>query len=190
MGVVAMAGALTRNWPGRHHALWGAMIIRITKGSGEDHIAIERADGTRAETRFPWKGPVPHDAVHVIVERELGLAGAFWGLVAGGLHPEEIQGLAKAGGHASASRAGVPDAGIVELLQAERLVECYEALLWGGGGTLADVLAMAEPSCASSHVACPTISAVRHEAILAEVAALADEWRAAPPGHLREWAWP
>jgi hypothetical protein len=166
------------------------MIIRITKGSGEDHVAALRADGTRAETRFPWKGPVPHDAVHVIVERELGLLGAFWGMVAGGRHPEEIQALAKAGGHASASRAGVPDAGIVELLQAERLVECYEALLWGGGGTLADVMAMAEPSCTASHVACPPISELQHAAMAGAIFALAEDWRAAPRGHVREWAWP
>ncbi len=166
------------------------MIIRITKGSGEDHVAAVRADGTRVETRFPWKGPVPHDAIHVIVERELGLAGAFWGLVAGGRHPEEIQALAKAGGHASASRAGVPDAGIVELLQAERLVECYEALLWGGGGTLADVMAMAGPSCASSHVACPVISELQHAAIVAAISALAEMWQAAPRGAVQEWAWP
>ncbi|MEI6641035.1 MAG: hypothetical protein WCL10_03300 [Novosphingobium sp.] len=166
------------------------MIIRITKGSGEDHVAIVRADGSRTETRFPWKGPVPHDAVHVIVERELGLAGAFWGMVADGRHPEDIQARAKAGGHASASRAGVPDAGVVELLQAERLVECYEALLWGGGGTLDDVLAMAEPSCAASHVACPAIGAAQHEAIVVAVAALADDWRAAPRGATREWLWP
>ena len=166
------------------------MIIRITKGSGEDHIAIARADGTRVETRFPWKGPVPHDAVHVIVERELGLSRGFWGLVAEGRHPEDIQALAKAGGHASASRAGVPDAGIVELLQAERLVECYEALLWGGGGTLADVMAMAEPSCASSHVACPAISERQHAAIVAAVSELARTWQAAPRGAMQEWAWP
>jgi hypothetical protein len=56
---------------------------------------------------------VPHDAVHVIVERELGLVGGFWGMVAGGRHPEEIQALAE-GRRAcrSASRAAVPDAGI------------------------------------------------------------------------------
>lgn len=166
------------------------MIIRITKGAGEDHIAIARADGSRAETRFPWKGPVPHDAVHLIVERALGLMGAFWGLVAAGRHPEEIQALAKACGHASASRAGVPDAGIVELLQAERLVECYEALLWGGGGSREDVLAMAGPSCEGSHVVCPAISEDQHAAIVSAITELADEWRAAPRGTVREWAWP
>ena len=166
------------------------MIIRITKGAGEDFIAIVRADGSRAETRFPWKGPVPHDAVHVIVERGLGLAGAFWGLVAAGRHPEEIQALAKAGGHASANRAGLPDAGIVELLQAERLVECYEALLWGGGGSREDVLAMAGPSCEGSHVACPDIAEAQHEAIVSAIAALAEAWRAAPRGHVCEWTWP
>ncbi|WP_421839628.1 hypothetical protein [Novosphingobium sp.] len=166
------------------------MIIRITKGAGEDIIAIARAEGSRVETRFAWKGPVPHDAVHVIVERALDLKGAFWGLVAAGRHPEEIQALAKAGGHASASRAGVPDEGIIELLQAERLVECYEALLWGGGGSREDVLAMAGPSCEGSHVACPQISEDQHAAIVSAIAELADAWRVAPRGTVREWAWP
>ncbi len=166
------------------------MIIRITKGAGEDFIAIVRADGSRVETRFPWKGPVPHDAVHIIVERQLSLKDAFWGMVAAGRHPEEIQALAKAGGHASASRAGVPDAAIVELLHAERLVECYEALLWGGGGSREDVLAMAGPSCEGSHVACPAIGEAQHAAIVSAIAELADDWRAASRGHVRAWTWP
>jgi hypothetical protein len=166
------------------------MIIRISKGSGEDHIAVERPDGTTVQTRFPWKGPVPHDAVHLFVERELGLRRGFWGLVAEGRHPEELQALAKAGGHASASRAGVPAADIVQLLQAERLVECYEALLWGGGGTLDDMLAMAHPACASSHVACPPVSEAQHATAIQTIGSFAEQWRVAPKGHVAELCWP
>src|SRR3990167_4547408 len=64
-----------------------AMRIDITKGTSDDAIAIERADGTRALTRFPKKGPLPHDGVHAIVERALGFRRAFWGHVAGGGRP-------------------------------------------------------------------------------------------------------
>ena len=76
--------------------------------------------------------PIPHDAVHFFVESELGISDGFWGLVAAGRHPEEVQDIAKAGGHASAGRAEVPDAAIVRMIQAERTVECFEADLWGG----------------------------------------------------------
>ncbi len=57
------------------------MEITITKGQGEDRIAIVHADGRRMDTTFPKKGFIPHDAVHLFVERELGLRQAFWGMV-------------------------------------------------------------------------------------------------------------
>ena len=165
------------------------MRITMAKGSGEDHIAVERGDGSRIETRAAHKGPVPHDAVHLFVESALGLAGGFWGLVAQGRHPEELVELAKAGGHASAARARVPDAGIVELLQAERLVECYEALLWSGGGTREDVLAMAEVACATSFVPCPALSDEVHARITAALDSFAQGWIAAPKGHVVGLTW-
>ncbi len=36
-----------------------------------------------------------NDAVHVFVERELGLKDAFWGMVKAGRHPEEIAGTGR-----------------------------------------------------------------------------------------------
>ena len=108
------------------------MRITITKGAREDRIDAVRPDGSCASTTFPHKGPIPHDAVHFFVESELGISDGFWGLVAAGRHPEEVQDIAKAGGHASAGRAEVPDAAIVRMIQAERTVECFEADLWGG----------------------------------------------------------
>ena len=166
------------------------MRIDITKGRGEDFIAIERDDGSRVDTRFPHKGDVPHDAVHLFVERALGLRDAFWGQVARGIHPEAIAAMAKAGGHASSSRAETPDLAIVEMIQAERLVECFEADLWGGGGSHADLLAVAEAGCAASHVPMPAIEAATIGRIREEIARFAEAWRAAPVGHVARFDWP
>ncbi|WP_225010593.1 hypothetical protein [Novosphingobium percolationis] len=165
------------------------MRITIAKGSVEDHIGVRRADGSRIETRLAHKGPVPHDAVHLFVEQALGLSRGFWGLVAAGHHPAELVELAKAAGHASAARAQQPEPTIVELLQAERLVECYEALLWGGGGTREDVLAMADVACATSFVPCPALPEDTHKAIVAALDSFAQAWVAAPKGHVVELAW-
>ena len=165
------------------------MEIAIAKGRAEDHIVIARADGTRAETRFPKKGPVPHDAVHFFVERGLGLSGAFWGMIAGGRHPEELAEIAKAAGHASAKRAAVPDAGIVELLQAERIVECFEAELWSGGNDDAALRDMATTACESSYVPLPEVPDGAFGRIRGEIAAFAREWQVAPDGHVARLDW-
>lgn len=165
------------------------MEIAITKGRTLDRIAVTRADGSRAETTFAKKGPVPHDAVHWLVERELRLTQGFWGMVADGLHPEEIAELAKAAGHASASRAQVPDGAIVELLQAERLVECFEADLWGGGGSAADLIALAQSACEYSHVALPPLDEAAVEAVRAALSEFAATWIAAPISHVAQLEW-
>lgn len=166
------------------------MRIAITKGSQQDHVAVTRADGSRAAFAFPKKGPYPHDAYHFFVERELGFVAGFWGLIAGGMAPGEVQALAHAGGHASAKRAGVPDAGIVQLLQAERLVECFEAASWSGGADDASILAMAEPAWAASHVPPPAGVAAQVGTIRAALDPFLDAWTALPEGQALELEWP
>ena len=166
------------------------MEITITKGQSEDRIAIVHADGRRMDTTFPKKGFIPHDAVHLFVERELGLRQAFWGMVAAGRHPEEIAGIAKAAGHASASRNTVPDGSIVELLQAERIVECFEADQWSGSTSAAeDLIAMADVACNSSHIPLPTMDAAQVAAIQIGILSFANEWMAAPQGHVARFEW-
>ncbi len=166
------------------------MRIEITKGRGEDSIAAVRGDGSRVETSLPHKGPVPHDAVHLFVERGLGFRDGFWGHVARGIHPEAIAAMAKAGGHASASRAEIPDVAIVEMIQAERLVECFEADLWGGGGADADLLSVAAAGCAASKVPMLELDAAAVGRIRGEIARFAEEWRAAPIGYAVKFDWP
>lgn len=168
------------------------MLIEITKGHRDDAIRIVRADGSMAATRFPKKGPVPHDAVHWFVERALGLNDGFWGKIAAGAHPEELAALAKAAGHASASRAGDPDASIVELLQAERLVECFEAELWSmadGAGDDAGLIAMAETACAASRVSLPALSPATIAAVREPLGTFSAQWCAAAPGYVAVLGW-
>ena len=166
------------------------MDIRICRGVGSD--VLEAKASGRAAIRFitPHKGPVPHDAVHLFVERAFGLQRGFWGLVAEGLSPDDIQALATTGGHASAARAGTPDPGIVQLLQAERLVEIFEADLWGGGqGDEADLISLAGTACAQSHVPPPPVPERAVARVRADLAAFARTWTALPRGGEVELEW-
>lgn len=165
------------------------MEITLTKGLRDDTIAVRRADGSEAVTRFPKKGPVPHDAVHWFVEKGLGLELGFWGLLAAGHHPEDLVELAKAGGHASAKRAVVPDAGIVQLVQAERVVECFEADLWSGTGDDAALLEAARTGCAASHVPMPECAPGVIGQIRDALAEFACAWMDADAGHVTKLAW-
>jgi hypothetical protein len=167
------------------------MQITITKGANEDTIEAFRGDGASVRTHFPKKGPLPHDAVHYVVESELGIAEGFWGLVASGRHPEEIAGLAKAAGHASASRARRPDPAIIPMVQAERAVECFEADLWDGGGTDADTLREAlRAGCEQSLVPMLPLENEAIRRIRARIAALRQHWATLPIGGSCSFEWP
>lgn len=165
------------------------MRITITKGIKDDRLDIQRGDGSRVSTVFPHKGPIPHDYVHFAVERGLGLADAFWGKVATGQHPEGLQDLAKAGGHSSAKRADTPDPAIVEMVQAERLVECFEADSWSGGGDNASLRHMAEAGWAQSHVPGLSVSDEELEAIRNTISEFRAHWLTLAPGKSVELKW-
>jgi hypothetical protein len=164
--------------------------ITITKGAAGDSIHLRRRDGTAATTVFPHKGPVPHDAVHFFVESELGMRAGFWGLVVGGLHPEEVGAMTKAAGHASAARPRPPEPSIVMAIQAERLVECFEADLWGGGcdpQTFQNTLAVA---CEQSLVPVPEIDAQTIARIRLQLDHFRRCWLALPLGQSCGLQWP
>lgn len=156
--------------------------VAIIKGASADDIEIARPTGQVVRFSFPKKGPIPHDSVHLIVEQALGLKRGFWGMVASGVDPGDIQEIAKAAGHASASRAKVPDASIVELLQAERLVECFEADLWGAPADGETFRGMVAAGCTASFVPPFVLADDTILAIRAEIEAFATEWIGAPLG--------
>lgn len=159
------------------------MDIRIRRGANADVLQASPPDGPTLAFETLHKGPVPHDAVHYFVERAFGLDQGFWGFVARGLSPDDLQALAIAGGHPSSSRAAIPDTGIIQLLQAERLVEVFEADLWGGGqGAEADLLALAEVACATSHVPLPAVPAGSVRRVQSDLRAFARAWADVPRG--------
>jgi hypothetical protein len=128
------------------------MQIALVKGNTYDTLRVTRADGSIAEAQVVKKGPVPHDGVHFAVESGLNFDNAFFGLIAAGRHPDNIAGLASAMGHSSASKAQAPDPFIVELIQAERLVECFEAEIWGGPADLETLQSVADAAFSASLV--------------------------------------
>lgn len=154
------------------------MQVTITDSGAANRIAYERSDGSRGGFTFPHKGPFPHDAVHFALERALGMEHGFWGLIASGMEPEAVQDMAKAGGHASAKRAGVPDEAIVELLQAERIVECLEAEIWAGPSDAATFREVARLACENSHVSAPEISDEALDMVRTHLADMHAQWQA------------
>jgi hypothetical protein len=166
------------------------MFVTITKGHDRDHIRCLRDDGSVCETTFGKKGPLPHDAIHLIVESEVGLNWGFWGLVAAGVTPDDVAEMAKTGGHASASRASIPDPNIVQLLQAERLVECFEAVSWSAPVDHDQFRAMVQTACAASHVTPPPLSDDVIASVNDQILALALGWTSAESGYAVERSWP
>jgi hypothetical protein len=165
------------------------MQIRITKGARDDEIEVVRSDGSQVATRFGHKGPVPHDVTHLLVERGLGMSDGFWGKVARGAHPEVLGATAKAAGHASAKRLRQPDPAIVEILQAERVVESSEAELWSSGTDNDSVRAMADAGCDQSLVPPVAMSDQAIETIRADLGAFRAHWEALAEGGLVDFDW-
>ncbi|RST29878.1 hypothetical protein HMF7854_02860 [Sphingomonas ginkgonis] len=166
------------------------MDIRITKGERSDRLDAVRPDGSRLSFEFPKKGPVPHDAVHLLVERAFGFGQGFWGLVAAGRSPGAVGEMAKAGGHASAKRAAEPDPAIVPVVQAERIVEAFEADLWSGSsGDVAGIAAMARSGCEASLVPVPLLPLDTLEQVRRELAGFQQAWAALPTGEGVDLRW-
>jgi hypothetical protein len=156
------------------------MEVKFTKGTDRDFIEARRSDGTIEKMTFPKKGLFPHDAVHLIVERRLRFEHGFWGRIASGANPAQIAAIAKAGGHASSTRAATPAADITELLHAERLVECFEAEMWSGGSGGSDnetFRSILDSACSQSRIPSPRMSDEDIGDIRAELQRTLEAWR-------------
>lgn len=166
------------------------MRIELVKGTTHDTLRITRADGSCAEAQVSKKGALPHDGVHVAVEQALGFRRGFFGLIAEGRHPDDISSLASAMGHSSASKAHVPDASIIELIQSERLVECFEAEVWGGAADLVTLQSVADAAFSASLVPRVVLTASGVAHVRARLDALKMEWMALPQGGCLAYNWP
>ena len=105
------------------------MRLTFTKRQGKyDDLLIEPRVGASQTIRCPKQGIIPHDMVHYAVESSLAHRG-FLALVADG-NPASF---ATAGGDAE------------EFI--ERLVECFQAEMWGGRVPAEDLLATYVLAC-------------------------------------------
>jgi len=166
------------------------MQILVTKGDRSDWVEARRADGSIARENVPHKGPLAHDLVHYVVERELGFDLGFWGLVAAGNDPEKIAEMAKAAGHASAKRAERPDPHFVQAIQVERIVESFEAELWSQGTDNDALRAMAQAGCDQSLVPCPELADVAIGRARRRIAGFAEQWANLSIGESLTLDWP
>ncbi|MCL6728982.1 hypothetical protein [Sphingomonas hankyongi] len=138
------------------------MRLTFTKRGGKyDALLIERPDGSSETVDCPKQGIIPHDMVHYGVESILAHRG-FLSLVAGGQAPD----FGTSGGDAEES--------------VERLVESFQAEMWGGRVPAEELLATYEHACdARGHSAVP-VSVGDVQAIRARLDDLTAQWNAVP----------
>lgn len=138
------------------------MQLIFTKlGGKHDELRIER-DGQGSQTlACPKQGIIPHDMIHYAVETSLSHRG-FLGLMADG----QAATFATAGGVSEES--------------IERLVEVFQAEMWGGRVATEAFFVTYEEACgARGHAAVP-VSAEEVEAIRARLDQLTVDWSAVP----------
>lgn len=64
-----------------------------------DRVYVQRDDGTECDWSFPSYGDgLPHDLVHLVAEKHLGLSRGFWGLVAMGIDFSRVNQAASVAG--------------------------------------------------------------------------------------------
>lgn len=140
------------------------MRLIFTKGGGKhDDLRIERDEAPPETVACPKQGIIPHEMIHFAVESTLA-RGGFLALVAQGRD------------------AGFATLGGAQEEAVERLVECFQAEMWGGRVPAADLIAAYEHACgARGHPAAP-VSQPEIEAIRALVDQLTQRWAALPVG--------
>ena len=138
------------------------MRLTFTKRGGKyDDLSIERDGRPRETLECPKQGIIPHDMVHYAVESTLSHRG-FLGLVADG----QAAAFTTIGGDCEEA--------------VERLVEVFQAEMWGGRVPASDLLATYEHACAArSHAAMP-VSTSDVDAIRDRLDRLTEEWSRVP----------
>ena len=136
------------------------MQLTFTKRDGKyDDLVIDRPDRSPETIQCPKQGIIPHDMVHYAVESTLAHRG-FLGLVAGG----EAAAFTTQGG------------GSEEAI--ERLVETFQAEMWGGRVPAEDLLATYEHACQSKGHPTAPVSVEDVQSIRARLNELTEKWNA------------
>ena len=141
------------------------MRLIFTKRAGKyDELVVERDGIADQSIACPKQGIIPHDMVHYALESSLGACG-FLGLIADGADA------------AFTTRGGVSEEAV------ERLVEIFQAEMWGGRMPAAELAATYEHSCDAHGHACIALSEADIEAVRQRLDALSDQWSALSEGN-------
>ena len=134
------------------------MELTFVKRSGKfDELTIRRVDCDPETIACPKQGIIPHDMVHYAVESVLVHRG-FLSLV-------------KEGGEAGFTTVGGESEDAIE-----RLVETFQAELWGGRVPAEDLIATYEHACMARGHSVATISTDEIDAIRSRLADLTQHW--------------
>ena len=136
------------------------MQLTFTKRDGKyDDLVIDRPDGSPETLQCPKQGIIPHDMVHYAIESTLAHRG-FLGLVAGG----EAAAFTTQGGDSEEA--------------IERLVETFQAEMWGGRVPAEDLLATYEHACESKGHPIVLVSVEDVQTIRIRLDELTESWNA------------
>ena len=134
------------------------MQLTFTKRDGKyDDLVIERPDRSPEAIRCPKQGIIPHDMVHYAIESTLAHRG-FLGLVADG----EAAAFTTQGGDSEEA--------------IERLVEIFQAEMWGGRVPAEDLLATYEHACQAKGHGMAPVSVDEVQKIRARLDELTEKW--------------
>lgn len=140
------------------------MRLIFTRGGGKyDDLLIERGGFPPHHVSCPKQGIIPHDMVHYAVESTLTHRG-FLAMVADG----QSAGFAMTAGDSEES--------------VERLVETFQAEMWGGRVDVADFIATYDHACQARGHAAVRVLPEDIAAIRERLDALGVQWAAVPVG--------
>ena len=150
------------------------MLVRFTKnspGAAADTLTCIRADGSITTGDMPRQGVLPHAAICYVVESTLGWRDAFFGSIARGekLKPQRKK-----------TRRG--ENLCEQGQQADALVECLEAGLWGGVSEPAAFEKSLRNACHQRTVPPPKFAGKELEALRTALREFGAAWRPLNPG--------
>ncbi len=154
------------------------MLIRYTKNLGKyDDFECVRDDGSTHKVKMPKIGSLPHDLVHFVVEKELGMTNGFYAHVQKGL----IDGY-----YLKTETAENREQSTIDAKHAESVVECFQAEAVSGNQSPEDFQYFVNVTCEARKIPHFEISTEQIERIRQGVSELYKRWNAVEIGDTLE----
>jgi len=164
------------------------MRVRFTrKPDGHHRLTVVRDDGTSSQGPLvPGLGAraIPHDMLHALVEKTLGLGRGVYGRVNEGAPLPELLDAEQR----KADRAAYADPLRAELMQSEIVTALLQAETAYVGIDPEDFRRRLEEECAQHGLSLPAVSDAQLDALRALRSEYEQRWRDLPPGETLEIA--